>query len=319
MSNAFIICIAVLLAGCHTASKSFIPNHHYMQQVERAMAYYENKEYLKAATVFDSLFAFTNGSGLVYDKYNAACCWALSGNADKAFGYLNNICSEDAYADTTQMLNDPDLDLLHADKRWRGLVSKVQQNKLKADAKLDKPLAHLLDSIYLTDQIDRLMLDSIKKTFGWQSPQIDSLWKKIYHQDSTNLIAVKSLLDSRGWLGPEEVGQQGALALFLVIQHADSATQVNYLPMMRAAVKHGKAAPQNLALLEDRVLTRMGKKQLYGSQVRTNPETGLNEFFPIEDEANVNKRRESVGLEPIEANVKDFGIQYVLPKGASTN
>jgi hypothetical protein len=177
----------------------------------------------------------------------------------------------------------------------------------------------MLDSIYLTDKIDRLMLDSIQNTFGLQSSQMDSLWKKINQQDSINLIAVKSILDSRGWPGPEEVGQQGAMALFLVIQHADSATQVYYLPMMRDAVKHGKAAPQDLALLEDRVLTRKGEKQVYGSQVRTNPQTGLNEFFPIADEANVNKRRELVGLQPIEAYATNFAIRYVPATNASGN
>jgi tetratricopeptide (TPR) repeat protein len=290
-----------------------------MQQAERAIAYYEQKEYLKAATAFDSLFSITNGSGLVIDKYNAACCWALAGNRDKAFGYLNKIGAEDAYANADQLMHDPDLDLLHADKRWQGLVRSVQQNKQKADAKLDKPLANMLDSIYLTDKIDRLMLDSIQNTFGLQSSQMDSLWKKINQQDSINLVAVKSILDSRGWPGPEEVGQQGAMALFLVIQHADSATQVYYLPMMRDAVKHGKAAPQDLALLEDRVLTRKGEKQVYGSQVRTNPQTGLNEFFPIADEANVNKRRELVGLQPIEAYATNFAIRYVPATNASGN
>ncbi len=42
--------------------------------------------------------------------------------------------------------------------------------------------------------------------------------------------------------------------------------------------------------------------------------TGKNEFFPIEDEANVNKRRAAVGLEPLEEYAKHFGIDYVLPK-----
>ena len=82
---------------------------------------------------------------------------------------------------------------------------------------------------------------------------------------------------------------------------------------MRAAVKRGNALPQNLALLEDRVLTNQGKKQIYGSQVSIDS-TGQKTFFPIIDEANVNKRRASVGLGPIEDYAKYFGINYVLPK-----
>lgn len=77
---------------------------------------------------------------------------------------------------------------------------------------------------------------------------------------------------------------------------------------MREAVKNGKARPYNLALLEDRILITQGKKQIYGSQVRQNETTGKNEFFPIDDEINVNKRRASVGLDSIEEYAKECGI-----------
>jgi len=48
--------------------------------------------------------------------------------------------------------------------------------------------------------------------------------------------------------------------------------------------------------------------------VRINEKTGKYEFFPIKDEADVNKRRASVGLEPLEEYAKYFEINYVLPK-----
>ncbi len=83
---------------------------------------------------------------------------------------------------------------------------------------------------------------------------------------------------------------------------------------MRKAVAKDHAKPQNLALLEDRVLTTQGKKQIYGSQLRTNEKTGKYEFYPIEREANVDKRRASVGLEPLEQYAKYFGVDYILPK-----
>ena len=82
--------------------------------------------------------------------------------------------------------------------------------------------------------------------------------------------------------------------------------------MMREAVKKGKAFPQSLALLEDRVLTGQGKEQIYGSQLRIDS-TGKNSFFPIMDEWNVNKRRASVGLGPLEEYAKHFGVEYHLP------
>ena len=188
----------------------------------------------------------------------------------------------------------------------------------KANTNLNKRLVALLDTIYHKDQTDRLSIDSLQKQFGWQPKQIDSLWRKISYQDSVNLINVKRIIDAHGWPGPGEVGEQGAATLFLVIQHADSLTQVTYLPKMREAVKKGKARSQDLAFLEDRILTKQEKKQVYGSQLRRNATTGKNEFFPIEDEANVNKRRAAVGLPSLEEYARHFDLQYVLPKRNGT-
>ena len=55
-----------------------------------------------------------------------------------------------------------------------------------------------------------------------------------------------------------------------------------------------------------------GKEQIYGSQVKGNNKGGY-EFYPIKDEANVNKRRASMNLGPLEDYAKSFGFFYVPP------
>ena len=190
--------------------------------------------------------------------------------------------------------------------------------QVSGQSKFNKGLSALLDTVYHDDQSGRLKLDSLQKQFGWKSEQVQSLVKTLIIQDSINLIKVKKIIDTYGWLGPDEVGKQGAQTIFLVIQHADSLTQVTYVPLMRDAVRKGKARPQDLALLEDRILTDQGKEQIYGSQVRTN-EAGKYEFYPIKDEPNVNKRRAAVGLQPLEEYAKYFDIKYVLPKSKKPN
>ena len=127
-------------------------------------------------------------------------------------------------------------------------------------------------------------------------------------KDSINLIKVKAILDQYGWLGSDIVGGQGNQTIFLVIQHADLRTQEKYLPMMQEAVRHGKAKGSHLALLIDRVEMYNGRPQIYGSQL--NGENGKYKFYPILDEANVNKRRAEVGLEPLEEYAKQFNIEY---------
>lgn len=130
--------------------------------------------------------------------------------------------------------------------------------------------------------------------------------------DSTNQVQVEALIAKYGWLGINFVGERGNNTLFLVIQHSDLTTQEKYLPMMQKSVEEGESRPGDLALLQDRVLMRQGKKQLYGSQVIFN-EKGEQEFYPIEDEENVNIRRASVGLQPLEDYAKYFGIDYKPP------
>ncbi|MBK9419532.1 MAG: hypothetical protein IPN44_00595 [Flavobacteriales bacterium] len=107
------------------------------------------------------------------------------------------------------------------------------------------------------------------------------------------------ILDERGWLGADIIGGKGNATLFLVIQHADQATQERYLPMMREAVAKGNAEGSSLALLEDRVALGQGKRQIYGSQIGRDNDTGEYFILPLEDPDKVDERRGQVGLDPL--------------------
>jgi hypothetical protein len=289
----------------------FKPTENYIRQSSKAFGLYNDKNYLQSGKLYDTLFKNYAGKGLRIDKYNAACTWSLAGNKDQAFYYLNQTLLTNEWVNLSNIDSESDLSCLHSDMRWQLLIDKVRINNKVPEQKLNKPLIAQLGTIYTVDQTDRNNLDLIKEKYGWQSKQMDSLWKKINHQDSFNLASVKYIITTNGWLGPAKIGEQGASTIFLVIQHADSLTQVTYLPIMRTAVKKGDASAQDLALLEDRVLTKQGKKQIYGSQINVDS-AGKYHFFPIKDEANVNKRRLKVGLGPLEDYAKYFGLEYVL-------
>ena len=113
------------------------------------------------------------------------------------------------------------------------------------------------------------------------------------------VIIVSQTIDRYGWLSVNEVGRAGNSALWLVIQHAELAVQEKYFPVMQEAVKNRKASKQNLAYLEDRILMRQGKKQLYGTQFKLDSQTNEIKLWDIEDPENLNIRRESVGLPPM--------------------
>ncbi len=283
----------------------------------RANRSYLEKSFQASALSYDSAFQSADGKGRPEDLYNAACCWALAGDPGKAFLYLDMAARKGKWSALDNTLKDKDLTSLHSDKRWDDIISRIRLNSLEKGNRIEKPLEDTLNKVYSDDQDSRLKIDSIEKRFGFQSPQMDSLWKVIGEKDSVNLEIVTGILKRKGWQGPDEVGGRASMAVFLVIQHSDSLTQVTWLPAMRAAVQQGKARAEDLALLEDRVLTEQGKGQLYGSQVKQDS-TGKAVFFPIQDEPNVNRRRAAVGLGSLEDYARYFGIDYHLPSPADT-
>lgn len=284
----------------------------YASLILRADSLYAAKSFALSAETYSRAFRANGWKGTGDEHYNAACSWALAGNADSAFLHLSRIAP--VMTNLQHLTTDSDLVTLHRDKRWVPLVDQVRKNKERAEANLNKPLARELDSIYDEDQKYRLKIDSVEKRYGRESKEMQGLWKIITHKDSLNLLRVSQVLDQYGWLGRDVVGGKGNMTLFLVVQHADQKTQEKYLPMMRDAVKAGRADARNLALLEDRVALAQGKKQIYGSQIHYDNATGKYFVAPIEDEPNVNKRRAEVGLEPLENYVRRWGITYKLPK-----
>ena len=173
------------------------------------------------------------------------------------------------------------------------------QNKQTPEATLNKYLVAILDTIHQEDQKYREEEQVLEKKFGWESKDVQDIEKIIKEKDSINLIQVEKIIAEYGWLGADIVGEMGNKTLFLVIQHSNTQTQVKYLPMLREAVKNGKAKASYLALMEDRVLLAQGEKQIYGSQLQMDSETNQWVLEPMIDPDNVDKRRAEVGLKPL--------------------
>jgi|GEM_PF-924489 len=119
--------------------------------------------------------------------------------------------------------------------------------------------------------------------------------------DSANTARMKEIVKQYGWPGPELVGVDGTEAAFLLVQHAEHEFQKQMLPLVERAYREKKLQGQDYALLLDRVLVAEGKPQVYGTQAKRFDQWKDKEpvFDPIEDEANVDKRRAEVGLFPM--------------------
>jgi hypothetical protein len=307
MKKALLV-ILLVLNSTITSAQSF-PQEYY-KLIKKADSLYNAKDFKNSAHKYSEAFRGNGWKAITNDRYKAACSWAMASVADSAFLQLTKIASEANYASYGQIITDPDLNSLHNDKRWSPLLEKIKQNKDKSEANLNKPLVAILDSIYSEDQKYRQQIDAIEKKYGWNSKEMQELWKTIDTKDAANLLKVQSILDKHGWLGADSVGKQGSTTLFLVIQHADQVTQEKYLPMMREAVKNGKAQSSNLALLEDRVALAQGKLQVYGSQIGQNPVTQTYFVLPLEDPDNVDKRRAKVGLVPMSEYLNQLQLKW---------
>ncbi|MBK9567849.1 MAG: DUF6624 domain-containing protein [Saprospiraceae bacterium] len=285
-------------------------NELYKQHAKAADSLYNAKDYKKSAMTYSEAFKAIGWKGTSNDRYNAACSWALAGVPDSAFFQLDRIATKSNYTNLAHITNDADLHSLHGDKRWAPLLAIIKDNKEKEEVNLDKTLVAILDTVYIEDQKYRQQIKDIESKFGWESKEMQDHWKIINEKDSINLIKVCKILDTHGWIGPDIVGRQGSSAIFLVIQHADLPIQEKYLPLMREAVKNNKAQGSSLALLEDRVALRQGKRQIYGSQVGRDDESGQHYVLPLEDPDNVDVRRASVGLPPLADYVNNWQIKW---------
>lgn len=277
----------------------------YGQLIKEATDLYNKKEYkLGLEKIKD---AFKIKSDYDIDLYNGACIASLADEKKLAFKYLFKSMKY-GYINVEHLKKDIDLDGLHNKKKWKKLVTQMQQNKDKIEANYDKPLKAKLESILASDQGIRRQWSKAEKEFGMESKQADSVSKIMHYTDSLNLIEITSILDKYGWLGKDKVGEQGNMCLFLVIQHSDLQTQKKYLPMMRDAVKNKKAKGTALALLEDRVALGEKKPQIYGSQIGYDKET--KKFFVclLSDPDNVDKKRKEVGLGLLADYAKNWDI-----------
>ncbi len=311
--------LSLTLIGCLFFQISFgqseTNQQNYASFVKEASNLYDSKDFQQSAEKYKAAFDQIEGKAYPNDRYNAACSYALAGDVENSFYHLLRLAnSVTKYSNYSHLTTDGDLDILHKDKRWKELLAVVKANKEDIEKDFDKPLVAMLDTIYQEDQSYRMQINAIEEEHGRDSEEMQNHWNLINEKDSINLIKIKKILDERGWLGPKTIGNQGNSTLFLVIQHADIETQIQYLPMMREAVKAGNARPSSLALLEDRVALRQGNRQIYGSQIGRDQETGEFYVSPLVDPENVDKRRAEVGLGPIADYVGHWDMTWDLEK-----
>ena len=181
------------------------------------------------------------------------------------------------------------------------------------DSLIVKEIKSELEHMYDSDQAQRSQISSLSKQLGSDSEEVRELWRKQSHADKRNVNRLHQVIEAHGWPKRSIYGKKASSAAFLIVQHADLEVQKKYLPLVEAAFEENELDGESLALLHDRILMREGKKQIYGSQLTQNRETGELELHPIEDEANVDKRRAHMGMISLSEYLKLFDLEYEPP------
>lgn len=127
-----------------------------------------------------------------------------------------------------------------------------------------------------------------------QMEEQDQAVRKAQPIDLANTQRLKEIIAQHGWPSISKVGKTGARAAWLLAQHADEDRdfQRTVLAMLHQ-LPAGEVEPRNLAYLHDRLTT----PQRYGTQGSCD-DKGKWTAFEIEDPANLDQRRASVGLGP---------------------
>lgn len=275
--------------------------------VARADSLYQAKDYQASGETYD--LAFAQHDGAAGALYNAACSWALADNEDRALDYIEKSIAA-GWSNDEWMQKDKDLALIHDNVLFKKMVEPLTTARLKREEKYNKPLKKQLETIRMKDQMLRQLIGDVEEKFGRDSDEMDYFWSLMNQQDSLNELEVIKIIDEHGWVGRSEVGRSANSGLWLVIQHAPREIQEKYVPLLRESVKKGESKGSHLALTEDRILMRQGKKQLYGSQVKRDQETGKFYLHPVEDPHTLNERRDALGMPPIEDYITRWNITW---------
>ena len=187
------------------------------------------------------------------------------------------------------------------------------------EAGVDLVLMKEFETIQYEDQRYRREMRGVEEKYGWDSPQMDSLWILQNNADSLNTLRITELIDEKGYPGKSMVGDGFASTAFLVIQHADLETQEKYLPVITKAADEGEVRWSSVALLVDRVNMRNGKPQIYGSQVNRNPDTEEYYFSRIAEPYKIDSIRATVGLGPLQSYADNWEFTWDPERHISIN
>lgn len=279
-----LLILLFVLASCHREpARSTTPAAAPPPDPAAADAAYEAKDFTRCAELYAAL-AERGDVAKVDHFYNAACCHALAGDRDQAFAMIDRAIAAGLH--DLYMGSDQDFVSLHGDPRWQAAWQKAQAAHDAVEKAIQEPA--------LRDELLALVEEDQAARNAWiDAGSTDpAVLERVRASDRKTTARMKEVIAKHGWPGKSLVGEEGAHAAWLLVQHADAdrAFQKQCLALIEKAAQAGEARKTEYAYLYDRVAVAEKRPQRYGTQYDNGKP------FPIEDAAHVDERRRAIGL-----------------------
>ncbi|WNG56180.1 hypothetical protein F0U59_16470 [Archangium gephyra] len=191
---------------------------------------------------------------------------------------------------------------LVGDPAYEALIQRMAANYTKQRAAQDPKLRDELLEMFNKHMDAASMasvLDVADMKLGGKEPKRKGTAKEqLKAVDAKNTVRLKEIIARNGWPTRPLVSESGNEALSALVEFAnvDLPTRKRWLLLAQKAVGRGESSSKALAKETDRVLIAEGKPQRYGTQFQV--VGGKRVYHPIEDEANLDARRATLGLPP---------------------
>ena len=191
-----------------------------------------------------------------------------------------------------------------------GLLFSVSHGVARADVPtpaFDPNYRDQLLEIAASDQADRQDLGSLVGTDALE-PELKRLAEKgVKHADW--LI---EQIQQGGFPDYALVGEEGAQAAFMILQHDPRGPSQEVIDAAQAAFDRGQWDGHWIALLRDRHQIAQGLPQIYGTQFKDAGD-GTMQLDPIQDPESVDERRAALGLDPLDDELARVSAAFGVP------
>lgn len=142
-----------------------------------------------------------------------------------------------------------------------------------------------------------------RKTIENEAESLNEFLKK------QNIEALEYILKTCGFPTIQTASEAGMQTTWNLLQDTSKETRSLYFPQVIEASKNGSLTREDVALMQDKMLMDYDKPQLYGTQLVIN-NNGIFELYELDKPAQVDARREIMGMPPLSNYLQHFKIAF---------